>query len=931
VAIVLDVVLDAVTGMSGIAEVVLDAAVKGVVILLVAYGSTWALRNASAASRHLVWSAAVVGILALPAARLVAPEWRVPGTSLLLQTEPAVDHGPAVDARPQRATTSAIASRPPQQQNATPSQSGGLAAAQSEADRRAGSPFVGLEGAEGVNEPLDWRHWVSLGWLVGAVAVLSWIVAGLVRAQWLARSATVITVGPLADLVGDLAEELDLNVPVTLLQSRRSVMPMTWGLRAKILLPRDADEWTDARLKAVLLHELAHVKRFDYETQLLARLATVLYWFNPLVWIAARKMRVERELACDDRVLNTGSRASDYASHLLDIARSMKTGVFMSVSGIAMARRSHLPERLLAVLDARRSRTGVSRKVAVAAWGGAACFVFPIAGAVPGAGEDLRLDSAVSRTTTITKMPVSAVVPAAEAYGEIVASIIPSEAVQGCDWYAREGGSSTSMQVNDNDVQIRIKRGDCRLEIEILGELEFNDAETEVIGITRGGYFEIEESEGRARRRIEMELREDGSLERRWFVNGDEQPYGDAASDWLAGMIPLLFRRAGLQAEERAERILARSGVEGLLQEISLIPSDHTARTYYRVLLTQADLDESQIRQIVRQAGAEIDSDYELAQLLIDVAELHPVDEAVMVAYVEAAGSIDSDYEQRRVLDAILTRNALSLDVYRAMLELATDIDSDYELGELLIGLLDNRPLDETLTLEFFAALATLDSDYEHRRVLQVVLKRGASSQVVLDLALESAVRFESDYELAELLIEIGQLYPTDRTIPDAYLDAATSLDSDYELHRVLSVRIARGDLQPAALDQVLDVAASMDSDHELAELLIVLTDIYEVDDAMRSAYFRVVGSLDSDYERTRVLRKLLEVGDLNEETVAAVLHSALDIDSDYELASLLVGVSETYRINERLRQLYLDAANQISSRYERNRALAALAEGGGL
>ncbi len=944
-AIVLEVVLGAAAYVSGMADIILDASIKGMAILLVAYGVASALRNRSAASRHLVWSTAVVGVLALPLVRAVAPEWRVPGLSLSLTGEPAMEPGEAavVGEDLERAvplpsvpvTYRAGVTRPLERPEGAAS---GLPAGQPATAAEPAREHAAIKSLEQTElgagpEALGWRSWVLLVWLSGAVAVSVWIAIGLVRAHWLARAATPITTGPVADLVDCLSDELNLTMPVTLLQSPKSVMPMTWGLRPKVLIPCEAGEWTDARLRAVLLHELAHVKRLDYQTQLLARLATVLYWFNPLVWMAASRMRFERELACDDRVLNTGSRPSDYASHLLDIARSLKTGALMSVSGIAMARRSHLTERLLAVLDVKRHRAIVTRKATAVAWGSAACFILPVAGAVPGGGDSVSSEAQSSSDSLATSQirPVSTAEPAGLTPQWVgMAADLRSPTGQGCDWYSREGGSSTSMRVNDDDVEIRIRRGDCRLDIEITGDVEFNDAETDVTGLARGGRLEIEEREGTVRRRIEMELGGDGSLQRRWFVDGEERPYGDEARDWLADIIPLLFRRAGLQAEERAERILARSGVDGLLQEISQIPSDHTARIYYGVLLTQADLDESQIRRIVRQAGSEIDSDYELAQLLIEVAESHPIDEAVMIAYVEAAENIDSDYEQRRVLDAVLSRSELSLDVYRAVLELAVEIDSDYELAELLLGLLDNRPLDETLTPEFFAALATLDSDYEHRRVLQSVLQRGAPSRAVLDLALESAARLDSDYELSELLIEVGRLYPVDETIPDSYLDAATSLESDYQLHRVLAVRLERGDLQPEALDQVLEAAATMDSDHELAELLIALTQTYEVDDTIRPAFFRAVGSLDSDYEISRVLRGLLESGSVTEETVAAILSSALEIDSDYELATLLVEVSSSYRIGERLRPMYMEAANNISSRYERNRALAALVEGGG-
>jgi hypothetical protein len=139
---------------------------------------------------------------------------------------------------------------------------------------------------------------------------------------------------------------------------------MTWGtLHPTVLVPAAADGWSAERRRVVLLHELAHVARRDCLAQMVAALACALYWIHPGVWYAARRMRVERELACDDRVLAAGTRARSYAAHLLEVARAFRPAGGVSPVAVSMARPSHLEGRMLAVLDAVRSRRTPSRAV----------------------------------------------------------------------------------------------------------------------------------------------------------------------------------------------------------------------------------------------------------------------------------------------------------------------------------------------------------------------------------------------------------------------------------------------------------------------------------------------------------------------------------------------------------------------------------------
>jgi hypothetical protein len=153
---------------------------------------------------------------------------------------------------------------------------------------------------------------------------------------------------------------------VRLLQSPEEVVPMVWGPLCPVLvLPASAEGWGPERAWLVLLHELAHVKRADCLLQLLSYLACALYWWNPLVWLAARRLRSERERACDDVVLAAGPRATDYASHLIALARDLRPPGLAAVAAVPMARHAGLARRVRDLLDSGRNRGGVGRRGAL--------------------------------------------------------------------------------------------------------------------------------------------------------------------------------------------------------------------------------------------------------------------------------------------------------------------------------------------------------------------------------------------------------------------------------------------------------------------------------------------------------------------------------------------------------------------------------------
>ena|GEM_PF-7041734 len=121
-------------------------------------------------------------------------------------------------------------------------------------------------------------------------------------------------------------------------------------------MPQDARVWSQEDLDAVLIHELSHVRRFDFLRGIAIHLVKATLWFNPLVWLASRRLVCETEVACDDQVMLQGAVPDCFAELLLRISQRPDLRR-QPVLGIALARRhSTLHRRVRAILNPGQNR-----------------------------------------------------------------------------------------------------------------------------------------------------------------------------------------------------------------------------------------------------------------------------------------------------------------------------------------------------------------------------------------------------------------------------------------------------------------------------------------------------------------------------------------------------------------------------------------------
>jgi HEAT repeat protein/beta-lactamase regulating signal transducer with metallopeptidase domain len=391
----------------------IDTLLKVTLLFAAAGVASIALHRASAAVRHHVWLLALISALALPVLSLALPRWQVPLVEVAAPEKSAVSAGAPDFARPEPALAA-----PPLSRRASAPASDAVERTPVPVGERSDAPAPAASTAP----RMSWTMWLLAIWAAGAAFVLARLLLGIAAVHLMARRTARIVDAPWLALAAELANELGVGRRLTFVESRTATMPMAWGiLRPSVLMPADAVRWPVERLRIVLLHELAHVKRRDCLTNVVAQIACAVYWFNPLVWVAARHIRSERERACDDLVLAAGTHGPDYAEELLEIARVMRAGRFpalMAGATLAMAHRSQLEGRLIAILDPKLPRSGVSRARTTVAAAAVACMLPPIAAMQPwtvaeaaGSAERKQIPE-VEAQTPVAPQPVPAPAPA---------------------------------------------------------------------------------------------------------------------------------------------------------------------------------------------------------------------------------------------------------------------------------------------------------------------------------------------------------------------------------------------------------------------------------------------------------------------------------------------------------------------------------------
>ncbi|MDC8014922.1 M56 family metallopeptidase [Tahibacter soli] len=600
-------------------------------------------------------------------------------------------------------------------------------------------------------------HWGALvlaGWLAASLLLLARLVRSLVALRRLHRDAEPVVRGDLAYDLAALSATFDMPAPRLSVSTAISGPLATPGRR--ILVP----DWTLAlpadERRAMLAHELWHIRRRDPQWRVAFAVWHALFCAVPFVGLALRRLDAIAELECDAAAARALGDGRPLASCLVRCLEA-RDPIHYNAFAVAMASpRSPLmqrAERLLEGVPVTSSRVSAAARAFGAAAVTAAAVLLPaFSPTLSHAGERIRVTNAdVSSSKTSTQM---------------------------------------SLHIEDDDgaTRIKLRTPERKLDYKATTKVTFNADETDIAAIDGDGTVSLEEEAGGVTHRVEY-ANGDNGIARRYWRDGAERPIDADAKQWLSTIIPRMMREAGIDAVARVDRIYKAGGASAVLAEVTQIGSDHARGLYLRTLIGNYKLGTEEVDDTLK-LTATIESDYERRNVMSAALAKQKLDKPGLETLLKIAGAIGSDYERAEVLSEAVAQIAPHADLRRAWMKSALAMDSDYERRRALTAMIDVYDGDDLL-VEVIGASTALDSDYERREILRTAAAHTRDAERLAVPYAAACKALGSDYEQREALMALVRAGKLERDGTLAVLDAVEEIGSDYE-RRTIMIALAK-------------------------------------------------------------------------------------------------------------------------------------------
>lgn len=582
---------------------------------------------------------------------------------------------------------------------------------------------------------------LTLAWLLLAALGATATLLAHARLRRRARALPQITDAALLADAAQLASAAGVRPPVLrLLADGDSPLLMPGG---DICLPRWVLQQLDrTQQRAMLAHEIAHLRRHDPRWRLAAALLQRTLFLQPLLYLAARRLDTLAERACDA-----------WAAEQTGAPRALAESLYLCARQLQQPAR-HRPAPQLALAMAGHTS--------------------PLRERINALMEEHPMPY---KKTSVLLVSVIAVA----VLGALVAA--PQLAFEHALTDSPDVSIRREVSSNGERLKASIRTTGRTLKAEFKGKVGFNDSETDLVSLN--GTVSIEDELNGVSHRLDYSAGANGQPQRQYQRNGKPQAFDADAQRWLAGALPLLLRETGWDAEARVKRLHARGGNDAVLTEIAAIRADHVRRRYSELLLARGPLNTGeQARLITLVAG--MSSDFERREALQALIDSQTLAAAEQLALLRVVAAIGSDFEKREVLTTLAPKLADQPELHGVLLSTLTGIGSDFEARSVIEALAARPSLSAPLLNLSLQASGGIGSDFEARSALEALApKIGANGSSVLAYT-QAARQIDSDFERRSALVTLLENAKLDRSGCAAVLAAIEGMDSDYEIREVL-------------------------------------------------------------------------------------------------------------------------------------------------
>jgi len=446
---------------------------------------------------------------------------------------------------------------------------------------------------------------------------------------------------------------------------------------------------------------------------------------------------------------------------------------------------------------------------------------------------------------------------------------------------------------SDKDITIRNNSNwkAENIKISTQGKIQFKEDYTDVISISDDGYLKISMVSFGMKRKLYFRSNE-GKLDRLYYEGNKQIDFEPKGREWMEEVLPEVVRNSGLDLENRVNTIYKKGGIDAFIEELEATDSDYFQSQMVNYLLENNDLDKKERKKLLQEFPPNIDSDYELSQILKKHNKVFIDDSILSQEFFESLEHVSSDYDLSQILNSVFKNNILN--------------DANFEF--------------------FISAMDNIDSDYEKSNLIKLAISEGKNSNIKMDLILNEVNDIDSDYEKAVIIKSVinEELFDLDNI--DKIIELSRNISSDYEHTQIIKNMIKHEMVTPQNKEKFKEMMDDISSDYSYKEILLDFMEYDKLGDEGFDFLLDASDKISSSYELSRLYKRMLSREGLTTEQQIKLIQKSSNISSSYDYSSFLLEATQKLDLdNEKIKDALIEATQEINSEYDYGKVMKAI------